>query len=506
MKQNLIRVIVVLAIFQLVFALATVELVSTTPAQGSTVQVLPSEVHLTMSEAVDLHLSRFRVYGFQIKPDARPHQVARAFFAGDLLDLPIIGFTEAETDLLSTESGNNIVIGLKENLPAGTYVVTWQTYSPDFKFKKGFTFFVYSPEGAIEHQEERMEHHEPAMEHDDHHEMKPEEEHHDMMEPEYQHDEHMEAPEHDHSEMHDDHHEMEPEEEHHDMMEPEYHDEGHEHKDDHDEHMEAQEHDHSADHYDDHHEMEHEEEHHDMMEPEHYDEEHKHEEEHDHSHDEGDSHNHDHMEMAATGANVFQVGERMIMLEPLLDISGLFKLALSTAESAYIQMSVTSPSGTERFMAIESNRAVFELGSFEEGIWKVLATVGEEGDWLETAILAQKQKSDFDSEVVLFLTPAPNLAYGGRTEVFVYGFANGDNLHKRFVLERNMQGVMTSLDGVNIDLPHNHFMDIYNEEGFTPMANNASIDFSLPGWWNILITIMGGFSETATFQIEVPNQ
>ena len=97
------------------------------------------------------------------------------------------------------------------------------------------------------------------------------------------------------------------------------------------------------------------------------------------------------------------------MLEPLLDISGLFKLALSTAESAYIQMSITSPSGIERFMAIESDRAVFELGPFEEGVWKVLATVGEEGDWLETTILAQKQKSDFDSEGHTFSCPCSKL-------------------------------------------------------------------------------------------------
>ena len=108
--------------------------------------------------------------------------------------------------------------------------------------------------------------------------------------------------------------------------------------------------------------------------------------------------------------------------------------------------------------------------------------------------------------VILFLAPAPNLAYSGRAEAFVYGFGDGDNLHKRFVLERNMQGTTTSVDGVSVDLPHNHFMDIYNSEGFTPMTNNAPIDFSLPGLWNIVVTIIGGFSESATFQIDVHNQ
>ena len=320
MKQTLrLQVIFILAILQLTFALAKVELVSAIPARGSVVQVLPSEIQLTMSEAVDMQLSRFRVYGFQITHDAKPRQVARAFFAGNFLDLPITGFTEAETSL-SYKTNSNIVIDLKEDLPAGTYVVTWQTYSHEFKFQKGFTFFVYSPERATGHEEEHMEHHETTMEHDDHKEMK-HEEHHDMVEPEpYYHEgeefqddhgEDMEVQEHGHGDEHkemkheeehhdmmgpehhdkdykhkdghgDEHKEMKHEEEHHDMMGPEHHDEGYGHKDDHGEAMEAQEHGHSEmqGHDDGHHEMKHKEEHHDMMEPEHHDEGYGHKDDH----------------------------------------------------------------------------------------------------------------------------------------------------------------------------------------------------------------------------------
>ncbi len=474
--QNIKLVFFLLVFLQITSALAQANLVSATPKEGSVVRELPNEVQLVMSEAIDLRVSRFRVYGLQTKPNADPREVAQGFFAGEVI-LPITDFVKADTDLNPKGVNSNVAIGLRENLPAGTYVVTWRAYSTDLTVQEGFTFFVYQPhraDGQVieDHHEIPMEEHEEEML-DEHHEMKPEHEegHHDMMEPEHHDNE-------DHGE--EDYHKMKPqhEEDHHDMMEHKHHDdEGHK-----------------------------EEDHHDMMEHEHHDDEGHDSREEDHSHDHDESGAYNHMEIAATGANVFQLGNSVVMLEPLLDVSGLFKLALNTTEPTYIQLSVTSPSGVEKLMTIESNQAVFKLGAFEEGIWEVLATVGEEGEWLETTILAQKQKSDFDSEVVLFLTPTPNLVYGGNTEIFVYGFADGENLHRRFVIERNMQGVTTAIDGISIDLPHNHFMDIYNSEGFTPMTNNTSIDFSLPGLWDIIVTIIGGFSETATFQIEVENQ
>lgn len=201
------------------------------------------------------------------------------------------------------------------------------------------------------------------------------------------------------------------------------------------------------------------------------------------------------------GANTFTISNGVAVLEPLLDISGVFKLALYAQEEAYLQLSVTSPSGVEKLLNIQSDVAVFDLDSFEEGVWKILAMVGS--DWIETEILALKQLSDFDSEIVLFLTPKPNITQVNQTEAFVYAFADGENLHKRYVLKHNMQGASISIDDTGIELVHNHFMDRYNTEGFIPKANNATINFPQSGIWNVDVTLMGGFNETATFQVEI---
>ena len=501
-KPQFIFSVIILVIFQLVPILAQVNLVSAIPSEGSVVHELPSEVQLNMSKDIDLHVSRFRAYGFQTKPNADTHDVAHAFFEGETT-LPITSFIEVNTNVLSQGSDTSVRIGLEENLPAGTYVVTWQTYSREFIVQKGFTFFTYQPHEVSE--QDMEEHHEENTMQEGHEQGS-------MMGDDHMQHEGMEG--HEHDEMH-----GQGEMKHDDgEVEMDHHDEGHEHEDEHHQEMKMDHHDEDYEHEDEHHEMkdehhqemkmdhhdeghEHEDEHHEMkeMKDEHHDEE----EDHDHDHDEGDSHDHDNMEMIASGGNVFQLGNKTFMLEPLLDISGLFKLALRTPEATYIQLSVTSPSGTEKLMNIQSDTAVFELGEFEEGLWQIVAAVGD--NWLETSILAQKQTSDFDSEIVLFLTPAPDLAHGGKTEAFVYGFGDGDNLHKRFTMQTSMQGMAESLESADVDLAHNHFMDMYNSEDFTPMANTTSLDFSLPGLWNIVVNIIGGFSETATFEIKVEN-
>ena len=487
------------------------ELVSSTPAQGSLVHELPSKVQLVMNQNIDLSRSNFSVYLIN-SLDADAITAAQFLFEDKVaFDLWV------DTGVIEQESqGKTITLGLLDNLPAGIYVVEWWTHATTGS-NKGFTYFSYQPQGDTHAMQQSTEHHDETKVDEDHM-------HHgeaEMAEMSEDHMHHDEAKmDEDHMEHHDEAHSMEPvehlgEAEH--IQPSEHHEEAIMPAEGHMEHSEHG-HLHSDAHGDIHSNM-----HAQVKTEDHHSSGEIHGDTHDHMHPQAATAKDRHSsamedvhrestepphlnEISAASANAFRVGERVIVLEPLLDISGLFKIALRAEESAYIQLSVTSPSGVEKLITIESNTAVFELGPFEEGVWKVLATVGEEGDWLETTILAQKQKSDFDSEVILFLTPVPNLAYGGRTEAFVYGFGDGDNLHKRFVLERNMQGVHTSLDGINVDLPHNHFMDMYNDEDFTPMTNNASIDFSLPGLWNIVVTIIGGFSETATFQIEVDNQ
>ncbi len=453
------------------------ELVSSTPDQGSLVHELPSKVQLVMNQNIDLSRSSFSVYLIN-SLDADAITAAQFLFEDKVaFDLWV------DTGVIEQESqGKTITLGLLDNLPAGIYVVEWWTHATTGS-NKGFTYFSYQPQGDTHAMQQSAEHHDETKMGEGHM-------HHGEAEMAEMSEDHMH---HDEAKMDEDH--------------MEHNEHGHLHSDAHgDTHSNM----HTQDTVktEDHHssgEIHGDGDTHDHMHPQAATAKDQHSSAMEDVH--GESTEHPHLnEISAASANAFRVGERVVVLEPLLDISGLFKIALRVEESAYIQLSVTSPSGVERLITIESNMAVFELGPFEEGVWKVLATVGEEGDWLETTILAQKQKSDFDSEVVLFLTPVPNLAYGGRTEAFVYGFGDGDNLHKRFVLERNMQGVHTSLDGINVDLPHNHFMDMYNDEDFTPMTNNASIDFSLPGLWNIVVTIIGGFSETATFQIEVDNQ
>ena len=369
-------------------------------------------------------------------------------------------------------------------------------------------------EGMEDHDHGEM-HGQGEMKHDEYHgEMG--NEHHDKG-PSHKEGHHQEMKMDHHDESHENeegHHEMK--DEHHQEMKMDHHEEGHEYEEGHhameemkDEHHHEEGHEHEEGHHameemkDEHHQemkMGHHKEGHHKMKDAHHSKEHDHN---DYSHDEGDSHDHGDMEVAASGGNVFQLGDRTFVLEPLLDISGLFKLALRTPEAAYIQLSVTSPSGVEKLMTIQSDTAVFELGEFEEGLWHILAGVGDY--WLETSILAQKQTSDFDSEVVLFLTPAPDVARGGKTEAFVYGFGDGDNLHKRFTMQTSMQGMAESMESADVDLVHNHFMDMYNSEDFTPMANTASLDLSLPGLWNVVVNIIGGFSETATFKIKVEN-
>lgn len=217
-------------------------------------------------------------------------------------------------------------------------------------------------------------------------------------------------------------------------------------------------------------------------------------------------HHHDHYHHAdATSprANLVQVGDVAFLVEPLIDVSGAMKLAVSMTQAgeAFVHLgrfAVTTPSGATFEGETDGAVALIELGEFDEGTYHVVGSVGPYQ--LETSFSTYRQTSALGAELILVLAPSASDHYP--SEAFVYGFEDSENIHRLFTL--TLSGPDTQHEPVN--LVHTHFREVFNAEGFTPMANHTAVSFGSSGEWTLEVTIHGSVPDEAIFTVSVPSR
>ena|GEM_PF-6727986 len=219
------------------------------------------------------------------------------------------------------------------------------------------------------------------------------------------------------------------------------------------------------------------------------------------------SDDHDHAAVPGEAqANIIESEGLAYLVEPLIDVSKRMKIAISIAAegeplavtSGFI---IISPSGkVTAVTSQESSTVEIDVGQFEEGRWFITGAVGSRRVAFELA--AYRQMTDLDSEVLAVFTPAPR-SDGDNSEVFVYAFHDGENIHKLFTVKLLADHPAVAA-GEEIQLIHTHFEERYNSEGFTPMANHGRVSFPVADSWDFEVTISGGLTETADFRVAAP--
>lgn len=131
-------------------ALAHSYLKEASPAAGTRVRQMPSEVRLSFDEPLEIRFSTFKVYRLEA-----PTEALSDFKRLNALAVPLFNQAlkhkgdedaRADTGLRTTaRSTKEVVIGLKEGLKPGAYVVMWQLLSADTHVLSDFYVFVYQP-------------------------------------------------------------------------------------------------------------------------------------------------------------------------------------------------------------------------------------------------------------------------------------------------------------------------------------------------------------------------
>ncbi len=240
----------------------------------------------------------------------------------------------------------------------------------------------------------------------------------------------------------------------------------------------------------------------------------QHEEGMEHEHEEGMEHQHEGEEHAeihgAMPANTVMSGDVAFLIEPLIDISGQTKLAITLSENGKPVVStagfiIISPKGNVTSVSTSSGTALADLGMFESGEYFVTgAVMGRDGlHRTSFTLLADRKVTELDTDVMSVLAPAPKSENSGRVEAFVYAFSGGEIVHRLFTVSAAPAGEhLHAEDGAT--LVHEHFKEVYTTDTFAPAANRTTLSLDELGSWNILVTISGGFTESATFEVEVP--
>jgi copper resistance protein C len=121
--------------------LAHSEPVSSTPANGSTVKVMPASVKLNFDEAVEVAFSNFKVYAYSGEVT---NGKLRAF-AQQKTPLKNDAATRADAGVTSSGTTKTVNVKLKPNLKAGTYVVMWKALGADTHTVEGYVYFRLKP-------------------------------------------------------------------------------------------------------------------------------------------------------------------------------------------------------------------------------------------------------------------------------------------------------------------------------------------------------------------------
>ena len=131
-------------------ALAHSYLKEATPGADTRVRRMPGEVRLVFDEPLESRFSTFKVYRLEAPGGAlddfkRLNALAASLF-NQVLKQKGDEDSRADTGLKTTaRTTKEVVIGLKEGLKPGAYVVMWQLLSVDTHILSDFFVFVYQP-------------------------------------------------------------------------------------------------------------------------------------------------------------------------------------------------------------------------------------------------------------------------------------------------------------------------------------------------------------------------
>lgn len=118
-------------------------LIASTPENGGTVAIAPESVTLTLSEAVEVRFSVFKVYPLETDPDMTLRELVAAAEALVAEALPRQDDAELRVDTGTVGEGRTaeITLTLRDDLAPGTYLVMWRVLSVDTHTSEDYMVF-----------------------------------------------------------------------------------------------------------------------------------------------------------------------------------------------------------------------------------------------------------------------------------------------------------------------------------------------------------------------------
>jgi hypothetical protein len=203
---------------------------------------------------------------------------------------------------------------------------------------------------------------------------------------------------------------------------------------------------------------------------------------------------HDHH--AGERANMVMADDVIFTISPLIDATGMSQLLVQSECANPENLMLTSPSGLSYEGSMVDCSSTLINFDFEDGIWTLTS------DTITTPLSMYGGTTDQGSDIRVVFSPAPALGSAGRSEVFVTAFAGGDNIHKRYTVQREMVGMTHMTDDDVLELEHRHF-DAFVTDSFEPVSNSTPIEFLMTGTWQLDVVLEGGVNERASFNVEV---
>ena len=219
-----------------------------------------------------------------------------------------------------------------------------------------------------------------------------------------------------------------------------------------------------------------------------------------------DTHEHEHTH--TTTANSVTVGDMQLMLDPMLSVNGDMALGLRIMHNhesmpADYSVTVTTPTGESLSSNGNASSIIIQLGTFQTGTYQISGSVANTA--FQSSISLYQASTDLGTDIVTVLAPSPRLSTSGISQAFIYGFADGENVHKPYSVSYAMPGMTHSSDDVMFDASHYHF-DVYEDIGFEPAANQTPIGLPMVGEWTMQVTLGGSIPEVAEFSVSMTNE
>ncbi len=228
------------------------------------------------------------------------------------------------------------------------------------------------------------------------------------------------------------------------------------------------------------------------------------------SHDDSkhDDEHHEHHETAkhsGESANVVMLGEKTLMLYPLLSPDENFQILIDADKAGY----TTSVSYEDTPLEVsfdDSGRTQIDLANAQQGTYHL--TFRDQSNTVTVPVSVYKAETNSGKSFTAIFAPSPSLSTSGKSEVFIYNIAQGENLHELINVNYKMDGMQHSMDNVMTPLVHEHFDALKGEASednpalTTAMSNRSSLSFAMAGQWKFNIMVDG---ELLSFYIEMFN-